>query len=368
MKKLLLSAFTLLFGLTSQAQYTITEAQAPLAGEVNFTYTDSLPYRDDSAQVDKGMAGADQVWDIVDVDLDFENNTAYENPNDVTAYASEYPEAELAFSFQGLGWGLIDVSSTGMEWIAVTIEENGFVPPGHKRFDDPETQAVFPSTFETTYDDESSLRYSFEFDTTFSGFDIDSARINYSSSRSVVFDGSGQLSTLYGTFDNVLRSRSEITVSNEIDVCVKTIPVLPCTWVPVGAVFPGFSGGEQTNVVYNWYNEQSKFPLATLTYNETDDTLQVATINTDDALLSVATVKEGAKLNIYPNPASEVLYFSNASAINRFALVDLTGKVVSNAIPANGKVDLTAFENGIYIVVVETANGTKLTERLVISH
>ena len=58
---------------------------------------------------------------------------------------------------------------------------------------------------------------------------------------------------------------------------------------------------------------------------------------------------------LYPNPASETLNLSSRSAIERFRVVDITGKVIMNRqIDAmSAEINIAALSNGLYILNVE---------------
>lgn len=77
--------------------------------------------------------------------------------------------------------------------------------------------------------------------------------------------------------------------------------------------------------------------------------------------------KTNQALSIYPNPATSEI---NIAALPNATLYvfDISGKLVLNAEAGNGKVDVSALDNGIYTAqLVNASNNTKAISKLVIS-
>ena len=83
-----------------------------------------------------------------------------------------------------------------------------------------------------------------------------------------------------------------------------------------------------------------------------------------DQLLQVHPVENqlANKIRVYPNPTNDVLNFSEYVA--NISIFDITGKVLASFEYRN-KVDISSFENGIYIVSLTSENGVRTTHKVV---
>ena len=83
-----------------------------------------------------------------------------------------------------------------------------------------------------------------------------------------------------------------------------------------------------------------------------------------DQLLQVHPVENQLvnKIRVYPNPTNDVLNFSEYVA--NISIFDITGKVLASFEYRN-KVDISSFENGIYIVSLTSENGVRTTHKVV---
>lgn len=67
-------------------------------------------------------------------------------------------------------------------------------------------------------------------------------------------------------------------------------------------------------------------------------------------------------ISIYPNPVKDILYFEKE--VQKVIVTDLTGKVLS--VQSNStQIDMSSFQNGVYLVVIEQENGTKETNKII---
>ena len=75
--------------------------------------------------------------------------------------------------------------------------------------------------------------------------------------------------------------------------------------------------------------------------------------------LSVLETDISGVLKVYPNPAENVLYIdTNNQEMTDFRIVDLTGKVIYNAIPNNNHLNTGWLQSGTYLVHVKTGKGS----------
>ncbi len=89
-----------------------------------------------------------------------------------------------------------------------------------------------------------------------------------------------------------------------------------------------------------------------------------------DSANSVSEINFSSDVNVYPNPFTDVTTVSFSEAGNyNLIVVDLTGKMVLNTVTAgNSKVDLnlSALNNGVYILKIVDAKGATTTKKLLL--
>jgi hypothetical protein len=68
--------------------------------------------------------------------------------------------------------------------------------------------------------------------------------------------------------------------------------------------------------------------------------------------------EELEELNIYPNPASSIIYIENSHSIEAIEIVDLTGKLCYQIKESNvTEIDISFLPKGLYYLKVKTASG-----------
>jgi hypothetical protein len=79
---------------------------------------------------------------------------------------------------------------------------------------------------------------------------------------------------------------------------------------------------------------------------------------------------EGTSINVYPNPASEVLNIDATNDVQHLTLINPVGQVVYDAAMEANKtsIDLSEFPGGVYMVQLKKADGTVLSTKKVIIH
>ncbi|MFY1045444.1 choice-of-anchor J domain-containing protein [Chryseobacterium sp. GP-SGM7] len=85
-------------------------------------------------------------------------------------------------------------------------------------------------------------------------------------------------------------------------------------------------------------------------------------ITTTGSVLSTDEVSK-AKTSLYPNPTKGEVNIKTDKKIKSTSVLDMSGKVISRG--ESGKVDLSSFTKGTYILQVEFADGTTSTEKII---
>ncbi len=140
-------------------------------------------------------------------------------------------------------------------------------------------------------------------------------------------------------------------------------------WIdPNPNTFTAATPATLTNTPAATYNNLGGFILRQDTPTSTPsisfDELRVAT-TTPDLFLSVAQ-NEIKGLNVYPNPANNVLFIeTELNEVKNIAIYDVLGKQVVNTTTASTEVNVSNLNSGLYIVKI-TENGKTATKKLVI--
>ena len=82
----------------------------------------------------------------------------------------------------------------------------------------------------------------------------------------------------------------------------------------------------------------------------------------------ISNISQTAKVNIYPNPATTTIRVASGTAMSAISITDVLGKEVST-VSVNNKldesIDISALEQGVYIIRVLTVSGTATTKLVV---
>ena len=108
----------------------------------------------------------------------------------------------------------------------------------------------------------------------------------------------------------------------------------------------GIALDNENNVLVTGFNDTPAAVFTTLKYSSTTTGIQNST---------------GHEFNvdIYPNPANDVLTVTTGNVIHSIMITNLTGQVIYNNEINSGQVNIntSGFDNGIYLLTVHTKNG-----------
>lgn len=332
MKKLLLSV--LVFStLAANAQYVVTNFHTPVIGDVEYMATDTLP------SVTPGSAGASQTWDLSGMVSSLETTTNYIDPS-TTTFGSEFPDADVAADFGGF-MGYIETSSTFARIIGVAIDADIFGSPvqGAAEVNPADTLLMFNSSFNDTYTDNSSYTITASADFEIQGFQVDSIRSTEDKTEVVTFDGHGTVITPMGTFTNVLREKVVTTTTSNQEGYIQFL----------GWQSQGGPTTEET-VVYNWYADKVKFPVASITTDVSGTNATEASYNNDSELLSIASSEQASWIKFYPNPVAEQAVIANSAKGQVANVFDINGRLVQvkNLSEGMTTINLSELSKGTY--------------------
>jgi hypothetical protein len=112
--------------------------------------------------------------------------------------------------------------------------------------------------------------------------------------------------------------------------------------------------------------------LAKITFSDISGAAVPVTIHLQINIPTGVGVGEQGSMvfNMFPNPAGDKVQFNLDYTVTELVISDLTGRVLYTAFPdaaLNETVDVSAFENGVYLVSVFTG-GALHTGRLMVQH
>lgn len=76
-----------------------------------------------------------------------------------------------------------------------------------------------------------------------------------------------------------------------------------------------------------------------------------------NATVSVNEVKKNIEMNIYPNPAQDVLTISSNEAINELFIYSIGGSLIKKEMLNNNQIDISSLEKGMYFLLINSENG-----------
>ncbi|HTL81388.1 MAG TPA: T9SS type A sorting domain-containing protein [Bacteroidia bacterium] len=106
-----------------------------------------------------------------------------------------------------------------------------------------------------------------------------------------------------------------------------------------------------------------------------DNVVMVSNTNTepDHTAVSNSNVAQQQQVGLYPNPSEGVFKVaSDSSGLARITVYDMVGTTVENHVatpeqPVPDRIDLSAQQPGMYFAELVTADGQKLTKRIIVS-
>nr|WP_315034325.1 zinc-dependent metalloprotease family protein [uncultured Chryseobacterium sp.] len=131
----------------------------------------------------------------------------------------------------------------------------------------------------------------------------------------------------------------------------KVTPVSGSFSVPADA----FTGGNITMRVMLGYNTQPQDACTSLAYGETEDyPVRIQ----DDALSTNDLIKGNSTIQIYPNPASDVLNVTKVSTKAQFTITNAAGQIVLGGAITDNKVSVSKLTTGAYVISIKDNDTT----------
>ncbi|GAB4143936.1 MAG: hypothetical protein Fur0041_18970 [Bacteroidia bacterium] len=311
MKKQLLTIATLAIGISASAQITITSADLALI------YSQVIQIQDTTPTVTEGSAGANQTWNFTALNNQNPDTLLFTLPQ-FTPFGPQIPACNFAAEVNnGQAYLYFNLNSSVFEVVAQAADPFGtgaFV----NGFQNPETNLVFPATYNTTFSDTAKgmAQFYLGIDPGI-GFVIDSVRLHTTITKNSVFDAWGSATTPLGTY-NVLRQN---TFRKQID----TIDIYA-----FGQWAPGFFSQEDSLRTYTFLANSVGFPLVELELQDDLGTVTNARWIAANPTPNVGIAENNNNAtSVFPNPAADVLNIQCNVSSGRVEILDVNGRLIS---------------------------------------
>ena len=322
---------------TLQAQPTLNHpGNTPQIGDQVY-----LQYVDHSG-LNPGSAGAGVSWDFGTLTNEDLLMVEVVDPT-TTPYSGDFPGADMAFSTGGVAFSYNQADNSGMYLLGFGADTGEVVILNV--FTDIETMITYPFTYNSSFTDDYN-----------GGFTSMGVEIRQSGNVTTTGDAYGTITLPTGTFNNVLRTKTER--------------------LQVDSMFLGtkFLQATVTNdILYNWYTSSGTTPLFSLQTNESGTPISAYYGDEATGLDNDLSI---TNMQVYPNPATDnimVSFYNNSDAEVNISLVNQLGQSVlslNNLHAESGmnqeQVDLSGIPAGIYYVQISNQKRIMLTHKLLI--
>ena len=331
-KKYYIIVAVYLISLAITAQPVITHnGNAPQIGETYHLAGDNGSY-------DPGPAGANQNWDFSDITPTFSTSSTAVTPES-TPYASEFPEATIAFAQEGNETFIYSqISTSAMMNVGLGNDPGSGGDILIIHYTDPVKLMKYPFAYSDTYTDSYYTSYSL----------MEGMLTHEWGNITVTADAWGNVSTPEGTF-NALRVKSERIYTDSI-------------WV--SGIF--ISAITYTQTDYQWYTSTSHAPVMSVSISGDGST---ASYRTDAATAIGENQLPDVQVNIFPNPVTDRLTIQTDKKIKSIRLLSVNGQLI-NEVPVTSPesqqtINFNRYPKGIYFIELGFDKGVTVTRKVI---
>lgn len=296
---------------------------------------------DENPSITHTAAGPNQTWDygeLNDSGMDF---IALGNA-DWFSGAANFPTANLGTEDEDGFQIFFRKSTEGFDLMGVFGDflDNGTISP--LAFEPYQRQIAFPSTYESTFNNNSQL-----------GFTItelefgDSAVVTVAINRTCNIDAWGTMTTPFGTF-NVLRQHTIDTITQNVVAYAFGVPVFNESEDAVAHTYTFLSNADN-----------AKYLLLQYQYDPETEMIDAVEWQMSAPVANLAEEKTVEATRLYPNPTSDSFQISNLPKNANVRILDHSGKTVIKVYNANENQSFSTTElsAGSYIVLVQSKYG-----------
>lgn len=333
----------------AQAQITVTSADvAPI-------YTVLKEARDTTPTVLPGGTGSNQTWNFSALANQGLDTLTFTLPQ-FTPYASTFPSSNLAIIRRSQGvdsYNYANLSSSSLDVVGSAADPFSTGNNIAIQLPNPETITVFPSTMNTSFNDQAGGTFQFYFGVDPGiGFTIDSVRVHTRIQKNAVVDAWGSCTTPLGTY-NVIRQNTMRTQWDTIDIYA------------LGFWQNEFITQEDSARTYTYWTNGLGFPVVELTDDQNLGVITRATwTQSQPSQNGIAETVNAGSVRLYPNPASDVLFIDTDNAAALVELYSADGRLAASETLTgiHNRIGTENLSAGLYVFQVKDRSG-KVIER-----
>lgn len=329
------------------AQVIITQSNFPAPGT-----TINRNIHRTAMEFDPGVPGPGNVWNYGGLNSDTIVTYIFLNPNS-TPYVSDYPNSTLSLEMAPDLFAYIKVDNVSAEELGFAGDAGSMGLSGVNikfKYNLPLTIMNFPSQFGSTFVD--SAFGEIRLPASAVGITqpgIDSVGIKRYIKRTGNFDATGSLTVNTENWQNALRYKNFEETTDSF--FVKFFG----TWTDASQL--GAQPQSSTNLAYQWFVNGHSYPVLDARMNAIGDSAVSVEFYAPGTSKSK---KSSSILNIYPNPASNIIYFNgdftNVQNILIFNTLGQKQEVQAVIKNQQAEVLLNGLANGIYIYQIIDKN------------
>lgn len=355
MKKFLLSSIMVIPALVS-AQVTLNAGLAPVVNTAIIYYDANVP----SPAFTFNKSGTANTWDFQSVTpVPMADDTAFYYDPSTVPFSSSFPGATHATREDSdNGYTMIQVTTNGVSLLGnvVDIAGNGNLLPVTT------TGPILTLPFPYSYGSSNAANGVIDFYALGSQVGqplADSVHLKSTVSQIRDVIASGDIILPSGTFNAIL----ERTIDSVVDTIWFKSVLTGGLWV----IAPGSPTSSLDSSFY-WYTGNSLAHYAHALYDNTglhDVHYYKATTTITTTALTENHASD--EMNIYPNPATDVLHLSIPvnSGINFISIYDMKGNMVYKLTTDLPKVTISQLKNGLYLVNCVDGNGKQYSSKFI---
>lgn len=350
MKRTLLTLGSFALGLAAMAQVTLTNSDHGInPGMTQFQALDSLFQYSDLGP------GQNLAWDFEGLDYHEVFETPFTTPD--PSFSSEFPDATMSFDGNGaLVYGKL--SADKMEILGVVIDNffDPAEPPVVIKNDPPQLLTVFPSSYGGIFDGENSWEFEMDIPEAMQAqIPFEKIKVTNDETYTTSYEGEGSIKTPMGTFVT-LKATTNSTGTQTVEGCAAVVPGVPCQYAEI-------QNNEINTTTHTWYIGENAFPVVEHAIDNANGGFST-TFNNDPSITAVAERAALTALEVYPNPAVDVIRFNENIAVGE--ITDVTGKVVLE-IANQTEANVSELPNGVYTVKMKMENNTTKVGKFVVN-
>lgn len=331
------------------SQITINADDLMDAGDsVRLAAVDTLP-----PGFEPGPAGPDQLWDFSALTMDSVYQVNFLDPAN-TPYASSFPASNIAA--EGLveyGWAYATKNSFLFQIDGAAGSYDMFedvVAP----FNPPEVMFSFPANYLDSMEQTSTIDVTIDSPEPL----IDSIRLKVVSEISSKIDAWGEIITPEWTGE-VLRFRDERLA-------------IDSSWIKTFGFWIYLESNSTFSVMYKYMGNDIGFPVLQFNVDESGTEYSLVSYMLDVGVgQGELPVPEEIAFDLYPNPASDVIYCCLDDGIRGQLLIyDLNGRQVHHQSIAGSQlqfsIDVSALPTGMYQLVLRSKEKVLSTKKIIV--